>query len=453
MTDIAYTEDQLRAIQDISDWYDSLEWDDGGRLLDTIRTDSSGAGPNQVFRLFGYAGVGKTSVCRAAVDNLGLSAVCYAAYTGKASYVMRKHGLPTARTISSLAYTVREAPEAAVDEMEKRIKEMREESRQIDPQQRPMLDQQIADMIMEVKQMKEPHFMLNPDSAIALCDLLVLDEVSMVNQEMAVDLLSFRKPILVLGDPGQLPPIRGDGFFISSKPNVMLTQIHRQAMESAIIRLAIMARNGEHIPYGSFSDKVAKLHKYEVQPEWMLKADQVICGRNDTRFDTNNLLRKLAGFDVTYPFPTSDQEKIICLKNNRQEGLINGMFMTLHDIETVIDITGAKRFTARMKDESGEWLGSVRTKKGEGPKMPIYTGHFLDHVDFDKDRNDRDWKTKKGLVEATFGWVVTCHKFQGSQAQNIIVIDDHLGQRDKSFRKQWLYTAITRAEEGLIIVD
>lgn len=453
MTDVAYTEDQLRAIDDIYDWYKSLEWDDYGKLIVQIKTDTNVEYcPNQVFRLFGYAGTGKTTITKAAIEKLGLTRVEFAAYTGKAAYVMRKHGTP-GRTIASLAYSVREATEAAVDRKVEELNAMREKWKEAPQLEKALYEQLISDLTLEIKDMKQPHFMLNPDSDIAICDLLVLDEVSMVNQEMAAELLSFRKPILVIGDPGQLPPIKGEGSFTNAKPNVMLTQIHRQAAESPIIQLATMARNGEFIAYGNYGPNVAKLHQFDVYPPVMLKADQVICGLNITRLETNTMLRKLAGYDVTYPFPTCGEEKVICLKNDRQNGLINGMFLTLSDIEVVENITEAKRFSARMQNEEGEWLGLMKLKNGTGQKLPIYPGHFLDHIQFDKDRHDRDWKFKKHLTECTFGWVVTCHKFQGSQARNIIVIDDHLGMRDKSFRKQWLYTAITRAEEGLMIVE
>jgi exodeoxyribonuclease-5 len=82
----------------------------------------------------------------------------------------------------------------------------------------------------------------------------------------------------------------------------------------------------------------------------------------------------------------------------------------------------------------------------------IYSGHFYDHGKLDKERADRDWKNKRGLVEATFGWAITCHKAQGSQWQNVIVFDDRLS-RTAEDRKRWLYTALTRAEEGLVILD
>lgn len=74
-----------------------------------------------------------------------------------------------------------------------------------------------------------------------------------------------------------------------------------------------------------------------------------------------------------------------------------------------------------------------------------------DHLSFDPHRHNRDWKVKRQLSEATFGWAITCHKAQGSQWENVIVWDDGLGQSEAD-RRRWLYTAITRAERGLVIL-
>jgi exodeoxyribonuclease-5 len=67
-------------------------------------------------------------------------------------------------------------------------------------------------------------------------DLLIVDEISMVERRLGEDLLSFGVPVLVLGDPAQLPPIKDTGFFTSAEPDVMLTEIHRQAEGDPIIR-------------------------------------------------------------------------------------------------------------------------------------------------------------------------------------------------------------------------
>jgi exodeoxyribonuclease-5 len=266
----------------------------------------------------------------------------------------------------------------------------------------------------------------------------------MVGEEMARDLLSFGKPILVLGDPGQLPPIKGEGAFTRDAPDVMLTEIHRQAAESAIIRLATMARMGEPIGFGTFDAHVAKLRKGDITPAQALRGGQLICGMNATRLQLNNAMRAAAGFGGTW-LPTGPAEKIICLKNQNDLGLINGMFVTLEDI---VD-EGSLYFSAVVTTEDGRRVGPMNGKRPG--RLRLYKGHFEDHVALDRSRHDRDWREKKLLTEATFGWAITAHKAQGSQWENVIVWDDGLGRTDLD-RRRWLYTAITRAERGLVLL-
>ena len=58
----------------------------------------------QVFRLFGWAGTGKSTLARYLAE--GVRSVKYAAFTGKAALVMRKKGCRGASTIHSLIYTL-----------------------------------------------------------------------------------------------------------------------------------------------------------------------------------------------------------------------------------------------------------------------------------------------------------------------------------------------------------
>jgi exodeoxyribonuclease-5 len=50
------------------------------------------------------------------------------------------------------------------------------------------------------------------DAPASKARLIVIDECSMVDAELGRDLMSFDCPLLVLGDPAQLPPIQGGGF-------------------------------------------------------------------------------------------------------------------------------------------------------------------------------------------------------------------------------------------------
>lgn len=399
----------------------------------------------QVFRLFGYAGTGKTTITRHAIGELGLEpmdrmggagGVLYAAFTGKAALVMTRKGTP-ASTIHSLIYKVSEATPEEIERVTRELETLRKGVRSMGPAERSFAETQIRRLELRLADIHQPRFILNEQSLVRDADLIVLDEVSMVGAEMASDLLAFGKPILVLGDPGQLPPIKGDGAFTDADPDVMLTDIHRQAEASAIIRLATLARQSMPIPYGEHDDFVWKMRRSDIGPHQFLKGGQVICGRNATRLFLNTAMKHAAGFPDAYPRGLG--EKIICLKNRHDLGLVNGMFLDLSDI----------------RDESPlAFSASARTE--DGTSVPgrqwFYKGHFDDHVAYDAERLRRDWRDMRGLVESVWGYAITCHKAQGSQWENVIVYDDGLG-RTAEDRARWLYTAITRAEQGLVILD
>ncbi|MBF0325508.1 MAG: AAA family ATPase [Alphaproteobacteria bacterium] len=429
---------QAQAIEDVKDWF------------------ANRTGDQQVFRVFGYAGAGKTTIVRHAIAELGLDTmerdadgsvsatggVLYAAFTGKAALVMSRKGTP-ASTIHSLIYRVSEATPAEIEKIKSDIADIRAQLPSLPPASRMMEETRLRSLELRLTEIHKPRFVLNEQSIVKDAKLLVLDEVSMVGEEMATDLLAFGKPILVLGDPGQLPPVKGEGAFTQQTPDVMLTEIHRQAGESAIIRLATLARQGLPIPYGEHDDFVWKMRRDQIGPEQMLRGGQVICGRNSTRLQLNLAMKRAAGFPGTYP--TGRGEKIICLKNRNDLGLVNGMFVDLADIQDEDDIS----FTATVVTEDGQRIGAGCDK---AERFRIYKGHFDEHVTPDPERDRRDHWAKKKTIEAVWGWAITCHKSQGSQWENIVVFDDGLG-RTAEDRARWLYTAITRAEKGLVLLD
>src|SRR5215472_10897255 len=114
-----------------------------------------GRGASQVFRLFGYAGTGKTTLAKHVAEGVD-GKVVFAAFTGKAALVMRRKGCHGASTIHSLIY---------------RPPETNEET---------------------------PTFELWDDAPASKARLIVIDECSMVDAELGRDLLSFGTPLLVL---------------------------------------------------------------------------------------------------------------------------------------------------------------------------------------------------------------------------------------------------------------
>jgi len=424
---------QAKAIADIEEWFHK-------------RTREQ-----RVFRVWGYAGTGKTTITRHAIAELGLEdgpdGVLYSAFTGKAALVMTRKGTP-ASTIHSLIYRVSEATPAEIEKVKKDIAEIRAKLPTFNATERLLEESRLRSLELRLADIHKPQFVLNEQSIVRDARLLVLDEVSMVGDEMARDLLAFGKPILVLGDPGQLPPIKGEGAFTNAEPDVMLTEIHRQAEDSAILRLATMARQGQPIPYGEHDAHVWKMRRTDVAPEQMLRGGQVICGRNATRVQLNIAMKRAAGFEGVYPTGEAKngaREKIICLRNRNDLGIVNGMFLELGDIRD----ENAHSFSATVRTEDGDVIGGSEDKP---ERHHIYKGHFADHVEPDRERDRRDHWVKKSLIETVWGYAITAHKSQGSQWENVLVFDDGLG-RTVEDRARWLYTAITRAEKGLVLLD
>src|SRR5258707_247125 len=234
-------------------------------------------GTPQTFRLFGYAGTGKTTLARHLAEAVD-GKVLFAAFTGKAALVMRSKGCERASTIHSLIYKTRESGEEV------------------------------------------PSFDLWDDAPASKAALIVIDECSMVDAELGRDLMSFGVPLLVLGDPAQLPPIQGGGFFTEKEPDAMLTEVHRQAADNPIIRLSMDIRAGLDLEPGRYGETQVVL-KADLDPERVLKADQVLVGRNNTRRAYNMRMRERRGFTDTMP---EAGDKLVCLRNNRKKGLFNG---------------------------------------------------------------------------------------------------------------------------------
>ena len=187
------------------------------------------------------------------------------------------------------------------------------------------------------------------------------------------------------------------------------------------------------------------MRRSDVDASGLLRAGQVICGKNATRVQLNLAMKQAAGFAA--PYPTGAGEKLICLRNRNDVGLVNGMFLALGEIEGDSDEIA---FKATITTEDGRQVGGETNGKRE--RFRIYRGHFDDHLSPDPDRDRRDYHKKRTLIECVWGWAITCHKAQGSGFENIIVFDDGYGRTPQD-RARWMYTAITRAERGLVLLD
>jgi exodeoxyribonuclease-5 len=313
----------------------------------------------------GYAGTGKTTIIGNIIKALPNFAVC--AYTGKASHVLRKKGISEAKTIHSLIYE-------------------------------PKIDHN-----------NEVYF----DLAEQLpCAGIIVDEASMVSKDIYQDLLYFKKPIIFVGDHGQLEPV-GDAFNVMQKPDYTLEEIHRNAGE--IAHFADFIRKGFKPAAWEFrgsGKKVKFLNKNNYKGK-LLEVDQVICAFNKTRAEINLEARKMLGLP---PEPAVGY-RVMCLRNQHQIGVFNGM-------QGVIAKLLPKN---KMIFEADGIQYEVKYDK------KVF-GQEKYEFEFEKD------------APLPFDWCygTTCHKVQGSEYERTLVVEQNCGLWDN---KRWSYTAASRARE------
>lgn len=393
----------------------------------------------QLYRLFGYAGTGKTTLARHLAEGVD-GTVLFAAYTGKAASVLRKSGATSAQTLHSLIYNPKGASQERLGELKKELEDVQFMIHEARGEGPPDFDAQrdvpeLCDREMrlkgeiraEEKNVQRPNFSLNLDSNLRHAALLVVDECSMVDEEMAMDIMSFKVPVLVLGDPAQLPPVGGTGYFTNAEPDMLLTEIHRQARDNPIIELATTVRNGGKLTHGAYGDS-AVIHR--ATPELALEADQLLVGKNSTRMATNKRVRELKEYGGS-PWP-KEGEKLVCLRNDRELGLLNG---TLHEATTDAEELGGY-INLRIRPEEG----------GESICVPAHAEHFWG------DPDQIGYWDRLNAQEFAYGYALTVHKSQGSQWGKVMIIDESHVFRDISTRRKWLYTAITRAADAVTIV-
>ena len=348
----------------------------------------------------GFAGSGKSSIINYFIENNDLmDKTRFVTFTGKASLVLQNKGLP-ATTIHKLIYDA-----------------------------------------FKNKYTGKFHFRKKNylDWGIKL---LVVDEVSMVPAALLKDLMSFNIPIVALGDPGQLEPIGEDNGLLKS-PDFFLDEIHRQAADNSIISLSMLVREGKSLPLIADDPNVKVISKDDVTLSLLGWADQILCGKNVTRRSINNDMRTSLGYQGTLP---SIGEKVICLRNywdtvnDSGDPLINGTIGTVtacikpkYDGPKNILIEDCRLDVAADYSETS-WY-----------KTPVDTNIFKGFAPY----SQQFPRSRTIYHEFDYGYAITTHKAQGSEFEKVLVFEERLGGGNHA---RWLYTAITRASEKIVIV-
>lgn len=281
--------------------------------------------------------------------------------------------------------------------------------------------------------------------------LIVCDESSMVGREIYEDLMSGigDTKILFVGDHGQLEPVednyevlkRYGKFDLMNDPDYVLTQIQRQAQDSPIIRLAHAARKGRAIPYGAFGEGIQKIKSAE-ELEFDFRDPGTIgityfSNVDDTNkyhkgrisvANLNYIWRMNLGLDPKRPVVG---DRVVCRDFIRNHGIAKGSLATIQEIKYV---SPEIYYVTLELSDGRSYDGNIAAKQ-------FYNNRVI-------------WGMQH-LAKWDYGYALTCHTAQGSEFDSVVVFEPPvafikwIGSESYS---RWLYTAITRAKQHLLIV-
>ena len=300
-------------------------------------------------------------------------------------------------------------------------------------------------------------------------DFLVVDESSMTSPKIYEDLHEWTKKgvkILFVGDGVQLPPILsfkeekeyGDDFIVFKKvPGPALTKVMRSG--DGVIEIVSSVRENKRFPTkGNDSVKIQEvsypgitaIKDYLDDPEDHF----LITWTNKMRMQGNIEIRRKLGH--TDKFPSKTEPVLIC-KNGK--GRLNG------------EIVFAERF------EPGPTIGTLKTwwmyiaGAGEGEEILVSAsgkdqwmdGSLPEIKDWSAFHRERNKLGMEEPIPITYGYVLTAHKAQGSEARRITVYlsgndlnNQHFGKmttlpsgEKMPFAIRWAYTSFSRAKDRL----
>lgn len=361
----------------------------------------------------GYAGTGKSTLVKFIIAALNLQPedVAYVTFTGKAASVLRHKGCPNAMTAHKLLYFS--------------------------------------------KRMPNGRFVFRPRPSLeGNYSLIVVDEISMLPNDLWELLLSHKKHVIALGDPFQIPPIdkKADNHVLD-KPHIFLDEIMRQATESEIIRLTMDIRDYKAPEYFK-GEEIQVLRPHEVVDGMYHWADQIICATNRKRHEINNYMRQAAGRGIE---PESG-DKIICCRNcwdkvdmTGDNALVNGTIGTLGEFAAgfqsypIFGFPEVPVMHAQILTTDGVFEEVVMDYQALKEGKPFLTSEQAYQIYRRPDLKNLE------PVEFNYGYAITGHRAQGSEWDKVLVFEEKF-PFDKEEHARWLYTAATRASDKLVLV-
>jgi len=275
--------------------------------------------------------------------------------------------------------------------------------------------------------------------------VLVVDEASMVGMRLANDLRGqlHGAQVLWVGDREQLPPVKDQWGCDWSRPVGLLTQVHRQAQGSPIIKLATAIRTGAD---WNRIDPVKPVYRDQCPPDrvaqWLAEqhtedADSVcLTYTNKKRNLINDLTRAKLGYSQE---TLCVGERVLVTSNHYNTGLCNGEVKIVTDMRLRKGLLDVDVYELRLRGVTNDagverWIPYEPKALAAGQRPRA-----------------------RGCLSIDYGYCLSIHKSQGSQWHTVGIIHDGacwwLNRERPDEYRRLIYTAVTRASDRLLVFD
>jgi exodeoxyribonuclease-5 len=341
--------------------------------------------------------------------------------------------------------------------------------------------------------------------------LLIIDEVSMLNDELFHEVLKYRDKlkIICMGDPAQIPPVGkpdcipfrdelADTYGIKT---LQLKKIMRQKEGNAIIESSVKIRkdlwseknpvapvtslntDGEGVEFLNLNDSDTRrgfseiLSKYFRSDEFKNDSEycKIIAWRNKTVTSMNNVVRRiifgeeesrtkiLVGEKLIANTPIIIQGNLILFNTNDEFSVestkIKEKNMVLKTFSPVVEVK-LKFYDAvvtYLNDDDEIEKTSIEILHEDSEIEFTKIANLLKLKAIEKKGRDRSWidyyDFLRNFADVNFGYSITCHKSQGSTYNTTFVLEDDINQNYNIVeRNRILYTSYTRSSKKLYVL-
>lgn len=286
------------------------------------------------------------------------------------------------------------------------------------------------------------------------CDVLIVDEMSMVDTLLFESLLRAMKlncRLIMVGDSDQLPSVGAGNILkdlLDSKcmTVIKLNKIFRQAQQSLIITNAHKIVQGE-MPDLDIKNNDFFFIKTDTEEEAIIAILQLYLKRLPKAYGISSI------DDIQILSPSRKGKSGVVELNKLLQQQINPLSEEMHEVKSmlysfrendkVMQIKNNYDIVWKKDDEVGTGIfnGDIGTivmiKKSEGTLIIDFEGRITEY-------------STDILNQLELAYAITVHKSQGSEFPYVIM--PVIGGFDKLYFRNLLYTAVTRAKKMMIIV-